>query len=105
MTGIYGGRGFELADAARAELDRLRKDGERDGPICIAKTPLSLSADSTLKGRPRDFTVTVRHLARWAGAGFTVAIAGSIVSMPGLPAHPSADSISLSDDGKVGGLG
>jgi formate--tetrahydrofolate ligase len=105
VVDIYGGRGVELSETARTDLDRLRRDGEADGPVCIAKTPLSLSADSALHGRPEGFTVTIRRLARWAGAGFTVAIAGPIVSMPGLPPHPSADSISLSDDGTIAGLG
>ncbi len=101
---IYGGQGFELSDAARSDLSQLRHDGEADGPICIAKTPLSLSADASRRGRPRDFTVAIRRLARWPGAGFTVAIAGSIMTMPGLPANPSASSIEFSDDGTIRGL-
>jgi formate--tetrahydrofolate ligase len=101
----YGGRGFELADAARVDLDRIRRDGEAEGPLCIAKTPLSLSADPTRHGRPQGFTLPVRRFIRWPGAGFTVAVAGSIVSMPGLPPRPSAEMIGLSDDGTIRGLG
>lgn len=104
VTGIYGGRGFELTAAAREDLERLRKDGGAEGPVCIAKTPLSLSADAKLRGRPRDFTISVRRIMRWAGAGFTVAIAGPIISMPGLPAHPAADGIRLGDDGSITGV-
>ncbi|MFY9717127.1 MAG: formate--tetrahydrofolate ligase [Thermoplasmata archaeon] len=102
---IYGGGPTELTEAARADLERLRRDGGFEGPVCIAKTPLSLSTDPTLRGRPRGFPVTVRRLTRWTGAGFTVAIAGPIVAMPGLPAHPAADAIRLDDEGVVTGLG
>ncbi|MGA7923748.1 MAG: formate--tetrahydrofolate ligase [Thermoplasmata archaeon] len=105
VTEIYGGNGFEMTDTARSELDRLRADHDADGPVCIAKTPLSLSADPTLRGRPRDFIVTVRHFFRWPGAGFTVAMAGPVASMPGLPLHPSAEAIRLSKDGVVTGVG
>jgi formate--tetrahydrofolate ligase len=101
---VYGGREFELTEEARTDLARIRRDGPTDGPICIAKTPLSLSTDPKLRGRPLDFTVTVRRLTRWSGAGFTVAIAGSIMVMPGLPVRPSAGAIRLADDGTVLGL-
>jgi len=105
VTEVYGGGAVELTDAARADLDRIRRDGGLEGPLCIAKTPLSLSTDAKLRGRPRGFTVSVRRLTRWTGAGFTVAIAGPIVAMPGLPAHPAAESIRMDDDGIVSGLG
>jgi formate--tetrahydrofolate ligase len=105
VTEIYGGGTVELTESALADLDRIRRDGGAVGPVCIAKTPLSLSADSKLRGRPRGFTVSIRHLTRWSGAGFTVAIAGPIVAMPGLPVHPAADTIRLDDDGTVSGLG
>ncbi|MGP8078275.1 MAG: formate--tetrahydrofolate ligase [Thermoplasmata archaeon] len=105
VTEIYGGGTVELTEAARADLDRIRQDGGFEGPVCIAKTPLSLSADAKVRGRPRGFTVSVRRLTRWTGAGFTVAIAGPIVAMPGLPARPAADTIRIDDDGVVTGLG
>ncbi|HTP55739.1 MAG TPA: formate--tetrahydrofolate ligase [Thermoplasmata archaeon] len=105
VTQIYGGGAVELSDAARDDLDRIRRDGGPEGPVCIAKTPLSLSADAKLRGRPRGFTVSIRRLMRWTGAGFTVAIAGPIVSMPGLPAKPAADAIRMDDDGVVTGMG
>jgi formate--tetrahydrofolate ligase len=104
VVDVYGGRSFELSDAARSDLAGIRHDGAPDGPLCIAKTPLSLSADPKLPGRPCDFVVQVRRLTRWAGAGFTVAIAGSIMTMPGLPARPSAGSIELADDGRILGM-
>lgn len=105
VTEVYGGATVELTEAALADLDRIRRDGGPEGPVCIAKTPLSLSADAKVRGRPQGFTVSIRHLTRWPGAGFTVAIAGPIVAMPGLPAKPSADTIDLGDDGTVRGLG
>ncbi|MCI4323015.1 MAG: formate--tetrahydrofolate ligase [Thermoplasmata archaeon] len=105
VVNVYGGRDYELTEEAQIDLARIRREGPTDGPICIAKTPLSLSADSKLRGRPRGFTVSVRRLTRWSGAGFTVAIAGSIMVMPGLPVRPSAGAIYLTDDGTVLGLG
>ncbi|MCI4348798.1 MAG: formate--tetrahydrofolate ligase [Thermoplasmata archaeon] len=104
VTEVYGGRGFELTPTAMEDLARLRRDGGNEGPVCIAKTPLSLSADAKVRGRPRDFTISVRRFLRWAGAGFTVAIAGPIVSMPGLPARPAANAIRLGDDGSITGV-
>ena len=105
VTEIYGGATVEITEAAAADLDRIRRDGGPEGPVCIAKTPLSLSADAKVRGRPRGFTVSIRHFTRWPGAGFTVAIAGPIVAMPGLPARPAGDGIRLADDGTVSGLG
>lgn len=105
VTAVYGGAAVVLSESARADLERIRRDGGSEGPVCVAKTPLSLSADAQLRGRPRGFTVSIRRLTRWTGAGFTVAIAGPIVAMPGLPAHPSADSIHFDDEGGVTGLG
>lgn len=105
VTEIYGGARVELTESARADLERLRRDGGFEGPVCIAKTPLSLSADAKVRGCPRGFTVTVRRLTRWTGAGFTVAIAGPIVAMPGLPARPAGDAIRMDDDGVITGVG
>ena len=73
-------------------------------PICMAKTPRSLSDDPALYGRPRDFTVTVSELRISAGAGFLVAITGEIMTMPGLPAVPNAERIDVDADGRITGL-
>ena len=70
----------------------------------MAKTPLSLSDDPKKLGRPRDFTVQVRHVDRSAGAGFTVVRLGSVETMPGLRAHPASERIDLSPDGTIVGL-
>ena len=84
-----------------ATLERIR---ETEGPVCIAKTPLSLSDNPHVLGRPRDFNVTVDRLTRSAGAGFTVAYLGTIETMPGLPSRPAAEEIDLTPDGKVVGV-
>ncbi|MFG1529660.1 MAG: formate--tetrahydrofolate ligase [Thermoplasmata archaeon] len=98
---IYGGKGAVWSEEALAQLERLRKDGEPDGPLCVAKTALSLSADPRLRGRPSGFEVPVRAVTRSAGAGFTVVHLGSIETMPGLPKAPASRRIDLADDGTV----
>jgi len=104
VTEFYGGASVELSPEATADLESIRAMGEAVGPVCIAKTPRSLSDDARKIGRPTGFTVRVRRLMRWSGAGFTVAIVGSIVTLPGMPEHPATETIDLSDDGEVVGL-
>jgi len=100
-TRLYGADGAdeapEAADA-RAGLDRI---GETAGPVCMAKTPLSLSDDAKRLNRPRGYRVTVHRYSRAAGAGFTVAYLGAIETMPGLPPHPASEEIDLSPDGRI----
>ncbi len=98
---IYGGQGAVWSSEARDQLERLRHDGEPEGPLCVAKTALSLSADARLRGRPSGFEVPVRAVTRSAGAGFTVVHLGTIETMPGLPKEPAARQIDLADDGTV----
>ncbi|MHB1435501.1 MAG: formate--tetrahydrofolate ligase [Thermoplasmata archaeon] len=98
---IYGGNGAIWSAEALAQLEMLRRDGEPDGPLCVAKTALSLSADPRLRGRPSGFEVPVRAVTRSAGAGFTVVHLGTIETMPGLPKAPAARRIDLADDGTV----
>jgi len=102
---VYGARAVELGREARRDVDELRAHGFADLPICIAKTPLSLSDDPKALGRPRDHTLHVRGLRVAAGAGYLLALAGDIVTMPGLPSRPAARHIDLGDDGEVRGLG
>ena len=73
-------------------------------PVCIAKTQYSLSDNEKALGRPTGFTVTVREVKISAGAGFVVALTGSIMTMPGLPRVPAANNIDISEDGKIVGL-
>ena len=101
---IYGGAGVTLSPEATETLATLRRIGEADGPVCVAKTPLSLSADPMLRGRPSGFVPTVHRFTRAAGAGFTVAYLGEIETMPGLPSRPLAEQIDLTPDGRVLGL-
>ncbi len=101
---MYGADGVDLAPAAQADLERIRALGEATGPVCIAKTPRSLTDDPHRWGRPTGFRVQVRRLERWSGAGFTVALLGGIITMPGLPEHPAADGIDVMPDGRVVGV-
>ncbi len=101
---IYGARGVVFEPQALRELETVEQCGGAGLPVCIAKTQYSLSDDPKLLGRPRDFYITVRSLSLSAGAGFVVAIAGSIMTMPGLPKVPAAENIDVDDDGRITGL-
>ena len=101
---LYGADGIAVSPDARLELEHLKAIGEVAGPVCVAKTPLSLTDDPHRVGRPRGFTPVVRRFWRAAGAGFTVAYLGEVETMPGLPARPLAETIDLTDDGRVTGL-
>jgi formate--tetrahydrofolate ligase len=101
---IYGGAGVTISPDAAATLATLRRIGEAGGPVCVAKTQLSLSDDPAVRGRPTGFVPTVRRFSRSAGAGFTVAYLGEIQTMPGLPRRPLAEQIDLSPEGRVVGL-
>ena len=99
---IYGARGVLWTKGAERDLRLIRKLGYNKLPICIAKTPVSLSDDPKLLGRPTDFETTVRGLIVSAGAGFVVALLGDIMRMPGLRKVPQAESIDLVDGEIVG---
>lgn len=101
---IYGATSVEYSLDAKKDIERLTSLGLVNEPVCIAKTPLSLTDDPIKIGRPRDFTVLVRRLLAATGAGFNVAYMGNIVVMPGLPKVPAAEKIQLSDDGTVSGV-
>jgi formate--tetrahydrofolate ligase len=103
-TRLYGASHVNRTPEALADLELLKQIGELDGPVCIAKTPLSLSDNPHMLGRPRDFNVTVDRLTRSAGAGFTVVYLGTIETMPGLPTRPAAEEIDLTADGTVVGV-
>jgi formate--tetrahydrofolate ligase len=103
-TRIYGANGITMDDHVRARFHRLQSDGYGHLPICMAKTPLSLSADPHLKGAPRDFTVPISELRLSAGAGFVVALSGKALTMPGLPHHPIVQDIHVNEKGEIEGL-
>ena len=99
-----GADGIALAPAAAAKLARFEALGFGRLPVCVAKTQNSLSDDPKRPGRPRGFTVTIRDAALSAGAGFVVVYAGDILTMPGLPKVPGAETIDIDATGNVVGL-
>lgn len=101
---IYGANGVSFAPAADRQLARLTELGFGSLPVCMAKTQYSLSDDPSLLGRPRDFAITVREAYVCAGAGFVVALTGTVMTMPGLPKKPAAFGIDVNDDGRITGL-
>ena len=103
-TRLYGADGVTLAPAAATKLARFEAMGAGGLPVCMAKTQSSLSDDAKKLGRPRGFTVTIRDAKLCAGAGFVVAYAGDIMTMPGLPKRPAAEQIDLDESGQVVGL-
>jgi formate--tetrahydrofolate ligase len=101
---VYGADGVDFVDGAEKELAALEAAGYRNLPVCIAKTPLSLTDDPVKKGRPKGFRISIREVRLSAGAGFIVAISGQIMIMPGLPKVPAAERIDIDDEGNISGL-
>ena len=101
---IYGADGVTYTAAADKELKRITDLGMGNLPVCMAKTQYSLSDDATKLGRPSGFTINVREVYVSAGAGFVVAINGSIMTMPGLPKKPAAFEIDVNEAGVITGL-
>ena len=101
---IYGADGVTYSAAAERELNRITDLGMGSFPVCMAKTQYSLSDDAKKLGRPSGFTINVREVYVSAGAGFVVAINGSIMTMPGLPKKPAAYGIDVNDEGVITGL-
>ncbi|VDG77165.1 formate--tetrahydrofolate ligase [Actinobaculum suis] len=101
---IYGGDGATFTRAAQRELDRLQASGYGSWPVCIAKTPASLTADPNVLGAPTDFKIPVREVRLSTGGGFVVVIAGSVMLMPGLPKRPSAADVDVTAEGEIVGL-
>lgn len=101
---IYGADGVDFSDEASKKIAAIEEKGCGGLPVIIAKTQYSLSDNAELLGRPSGFRVTVRDIVLKGGAGFIVAIAGKIMLMPGLGAHPAAEKIDLDGDGNIVGL-
>jgi len=101
---IYRADGVALAPVAAKKLARFEAEGFGALPVCMAKTPYSFSADPALVGAPQGFTLPVRDARLSAGAGFVVALCGDIVTMPGLPRRPAAETIGVDRDGVIQGL-
>ena len=101
---IYGADGVTYDPAASKAIARLEELGFGNMPVCMAKNQYSLSDDPKKLGRPTDFTVNIREVYVSAGAGFVVAITGTVMTMPGLPKKPAAERIDVNDDGVITGL-
>ena len=101
---IYGAYGVTYSPAAERELKRITDLGMGDFPVCMAKTQYSLSDDAKKLGRPSGFKINVREVYASAGAGFVVAVNGSIMTMPGLSKKPAAYGIDVDDNGVITGL-
>lgn len=104
VSRIYGGNNAKLLLAARRQARQLEELGYGNLPICVAKTQYSFTDQAGRVGAPTDFDVTIRELRLSAGAGFIVALAGNIMTMPGLPKQPAAESIDIDVEGNITGL-
>lgn len=101
---VYGADDIELSPKAQKQIAFYEKQGWDNLPVCMAKTQYSLSDDPALVGRPTGFTVNIRELKPSIGAGFIVVLTGEMMTMPGLPKHPAALNMDVTDDGKITGL-
>ena len=101
---VYGATNVHYSDEALTQLKEFEKLGWNHLNVCIAKTPYSFSDNAKLKGRPTDFDITIRSFVPKLGAGFIVALTGTVLTMPGLPKVPAALGISVDDNGEIQGL-
>ncbi len=99
---IYGGYGVTFLPAAEKQIKAIEEAGYKNLPVCMAKTQYSLSDNEKLLGRPEGFTVTIKEVKAFAGAGFVTAYSGNIMTMPGLPKVPSAEKIDIVDGNIIG---
>ena len=101
---VYGADGADYLPAAEKAITYLETHGMGETPVCIAKTQYSLTDDPTRLGKPIGFRITINEVTGSAGAGFVVAKAGDIMTMPGLPKVPAAEGMSIDADGEISGL-
>jgi len=101
---IYGAEGVNYDPSAESAIKTIEALGYKELPICMAKNQYSLSDDATKLGRPTGFTINIREVYVSAGAGFVVAITGTVMTMPGLPKVPAAESIDVDESGMITGL-
>ncbi len=101
---IYGAAGVEFTDEAKKDLEDIKRLGFGTLPVCMAKTQFSFSGDHTLLGAPAGFNINIRKLKIASGAGYIVAYAGDIMTMPGLPKHPAAENMTIDDNGEIDGI-
>lgn len=103
-TKIYGAKNVTYSPAAKKAIDRAKVLGFDNLPVCVAKNQYSLSDDQNKLGRPENFDINVREAYVNAGAGFVVAVTGSIMTMPGLPKVPAAEAVDVDENGNIVGL-
>lgn len=103
-TEIYGASGVIYEKGALKDIRNLKKVGMEEAPVCLAKTQYSFSDDPTLLNAPKDFRIKVTSVSISSGAGFVVPLLGSVMTMPGLPTHPSAEGIDVDENGEITGL-
>lgn len=103
-TEIYGANEVEYSVKAKSNLKKIKEFGFDNLPVCMAKTPKSLSDDERKIGRPENFVITVREFEFATGAGFIIPILGEMMRMPGLPNNPAAELIDIDENGKITGL-
>ena len=103
-TRVYGASEVTASTAVRAQIARLQDEGYGGYPVCVAKTQYSFSTDPKLRGAPTGHVVDIREVRLAAGARFVVMICGDVMTMPGLPVVPAANTIDVDDDGRIVGL-
>lgn len=104
VKNIYGGAGIVLSKLSKVKIKIFQNEGIDNLPICIAKTHLSLSHDPDLKGRPKNFMVPIDDIRPSSGAGFLYAIAGQMMTMPGLPSVPASEGMDINEKGQIRGI-
>jgi formate--tetrahydrofolate ligase len=104
-TRVYGASGVDFHEGVQEQLNELARRGYDHLPVCIAKTPYSLSHDASRLGRPIGFQLPIREVRLSAGAGFVLALTDGISLMPGLPREPAARRIDVDAEGRIAGLG
>ena len=101
---IYGAVGVDYSKQALTDLAKINNLGLNALPICMAKTQKSFSDNDKMLARPANFRITVREFEFAAGAGFIIPILGKMMRMPGLPATPASEGMSIDKNGKISGL-
>ena len=101
---VYGSPLVEFSELTKTKIQDFIKHGWNKLPVCMAKTPLSLSDDPTLKGRPENFVTHITDISVSAGAGFVVVYTGNVLTMPGLPKVPAAVNMGIDENGETYGL-
>ena len=101
---IYRAEGVEFSEKALESIAKIESINRDKLPVCVAKTQYSFSDNPKLLGAPKGFKITIRDIILKNGAGFIVALAGSVMTMPGLPKEPAAEKIYVAEDGTIEGL-